>query len=59
MFLQSTVCEKIMETLGQNAMEADQRKVVTISMDSFYKTLTPEQREKAFKGQYNFDHPGK
>ena len=47
-----------MEKLGQLTVDMKQRKVVTISMDSFYKELTPEQQEKASKGHYNFDHPG-
>jgi hypothetical protein len=34
------------------------RWVVLMSMDSFYKALTPEQKELAAKGEYNFDHPG-
>ena len=29
------------------------------SQDRFYKVLTPEQKAKALKGQYNFDHPGR
>uniref|UniRef100_A0A8C8B4S8 Uridine-cytidine kinase n=1 Tax=Otus sunia TaxID=257818 RepID=A0A8C8B4S8_9STRI len=53
----STVCEKIMELLGQNAVERRQRKVLILSQDSFYKVLTAEQKAKALKGQYNFDHP--
>ncbi|KAL2298083.1 hypothetical protein Nmel_017044, partial [Mimus melanotis] len=55
---QSTVCEKIMELLGQNEVEQRQRKVLILSQDSFYKVLTAEQQAKALKGQYNFDHPG-
>ncbi|CCG81185.1 Uridine kinase [Taphrina deformans PYCC 5710] len=31
--------------------------VVVISLDSFYKVLTKEQSELAFKSQYDFDHP--
>lgn len=31
--------------------------VVIISLDSFYKVLNDEQRERARKGEYNFDHP--
>jgi len=56
---QSTVCAKIMELLGQNKVDHRQRKVAIISQDSFYRVLTPEQKAKALKGQYNFDHPGK
>ena len=32
--------------------------VSVLSMDSFYKVLTPAQHEKAAKNEYNFDHPG-
>lgn len=48
-----------MELLGQNEVDHRQRKVVILSQDRFYKVLTPEQKAKALKGQYNFDHPGK
>lgn len=58
LFLQSSVCEKIMELLGQNKIDHHQRQVVILSQDSFYKVLTPEQKAKAQKGQFNFDHPG-
>ncbi|XP_065734867.1 uridine-cytidine kinase 1 isoform X1 [Phocoena phocoena] len=54
---QSTVCEKIMELLGQNEVDHRQRKLVILSQDRFYKVLTTEQKAKALKGQYNFDHP--
>ncbi|KAF6719710.1 Uridine-cytidine kinase 2-B [Oryzias melastigma] len=53
----SSVCEKIMELLGQNKIDHHQRQVVILSQDSFYRVLTPEQKAKALKGQYNFDHP--
>lgn len=56
--LQSSVCEKIMELLGQNKIDHHQRQVAILSQDSFYKVLTPEQKAKALKGQFNFDHPG-
>lgn len=56
--LQSSVCAKIMEMLGQNKIDHRQRQVATLSQDSFYKVLTPEQKAKAVKGQFNFDHPG-
>lgn len=48
-----------MELLGQNKVDHNQRKVTIVSQDSFYHVLTPEQKAKALKGQYNFDHPGK
>ncbi|XP_062867739.1 uridine-cytidine kinase 1 [Trichomycterus rosablanca] len=53
----STVCAKIMELLGQNKVDHHQRKVTIVSQDSFYRVLTTEQKAKALKGQYNFDHP--
>ncbi|KAK2841155.1 hypothetical protein Q7C36_012734 [Tachysurus vachellii] len=53
----SSVCGKIMELLGQNKIDHHQRQVAILSQDSFYKVLTPEQKAKALKGQFNFDHP--
>ena len=55
---QSSVCGKILELLGQNKIDHHQRQVAILSQDSFYKVLTPEQKAKALKGQFNFDHPG-
>ncbi|XP_071820830.1 uridine-cytidine kinase 2-like [Apostichopus japonicus] len=46
----STVCEKIVEAVGQT----EQRKICIISQDSFYRDLS--QQEQA-KGTINFDHP--
>ncbi|XP_021564322.1 uridine-cytidine kinase 1 isoform X2 [Carlito syrichta] len=46
-----------MELLGQNEVDHRQRKLVILSQDRFYKVLTTEQKAKALKGQYNFDHP--
>ncbi|RKP07840.1 uridine kinase family-domain-containing protein [Thamnocephalis sphaerospora] len=31
--------------------------VIIVSMDSFYKSLTPEQKERAYQSMHNFDHP--
>ncbi|XP_066547908.1 uridine-cytidine kinase 2-A isoform X2 [Amia ocellicauda] len=53
----SSVCGKIMELLGQNEIDHHQRQVAILSQDSFYRVLTPEQKAKALKGQFNFDHP--
>ncbi|XP_011632546.1 probable uridine-cytidine kinase isoform X2 [Pogonomyrmex barbatus] len=53
----STVCKRIMEKLGQVDMDHQQRRVVCISQDSFYRDLTSAEKLKAEKGQYNFDHP--
>ncbi|XP_056379574.1 uridine-cytidine kinase 2 [Hyla sarda] len=53
----SSVCSKIVQLLGQNEVDHHQKQVVMISQDSFYRILTPEQKSKALKGQFNFDHP--
>ncbi|KAF3691326.1 Uridine-cytidine kinase 2-A [Channa argus] len=53
----SSVCSKIMELLGQNEIDHHQRQVAILSQDSFYRVLTAEQKAKAVKGQFNFDHP--
>ncbi|XP_041647485.1 uridine-cytidine kinase 2-A [Cheilinus undulatus] len=53
----SSVCSKIMELLGQNEIDHHQRQVAILSQDSFYRVLTPEQKAKALKSQFNFDHP--
>ncbi|XP_011340130.1 probable uridine-cytidine kinase isoform X2 [Ooceraea biroi] len=53
----STVCKRIMEKLGQVDMDHQQRRVVCISQDSFYRDLTAAEKIRAEKGQYNFDHP--
>ncbi|CAL8309465.1 unnamed protein product [Lota lota] len=53
----SSVCSKIMELLGQNKIDHHHRQVVILSLDSFYRVLTPEQKARALKGQFNFDHP--
>ncbi|XP_029939058.1 uridine-cytidine kinase 2-A [Salarias fasciatus] len=53
----SSVCSKIMEVLGQNEIDHHHRQVAILSQDSFYKVLTSEQKAKALKGQFNFDHP--
>ncbi len=55
---QSSVCSKIMEQLGQNDVDEDHKQVHIISMESFYKPLSEEQRKLAVKGKQNFDHPG-
>lgn len=47
-----------MELLGQNEIDHHKRQVAILSQDCFYRVLTPEQKAKALKGQFNFDHPG-
>ena len=53
------MCRKILEAVvGNDSVSGIERKVVTLSQDSFYKELTQSNRELANKGLYNFDHPG-
>ncbi|XP_042320513.1 uridine-cytidine kinase 2 isoform X2 [Sceloporus undulatus] len=53
----SSVCAKIVQLLGQNDVDHHHKQVVILSQDSFYRILTTEQKAKALKGQFNFDHP--
>ncbi|XP_036198474.1 uridine-cytidine kinase 2 isoform X3 [Myotis myotis] len=53
----SSVCAKIVQLLGQNEVDHHHKQVVILSQDSFYRVLTSEQKAKALKGQFNFDHP--
>ena len=46
----TTVAKKIIKNLSIDW-------VTLLSMDSFYKVLSPEQHEAAAKNEYNFDHP--
>eukprot|EP00123_Amoebidium_parasiticum_P021063 comp60933_c0_seq1/m.47879 comp60933_c0_seq1/g.47879 ORF comp60933_c0_seq1/g.47879 comp60933_c0_seq1/m.47879 type:complete len:482 (-) comp60933_c0_seq1:80-1525(-) len=46
----TTVAQAIIEELGV-------RWVVLMSLDSFYKALGPEEKERAHRNKYNFDHP--
>ncbi|XP_072176248.1 uridine-cytidine kinase 2-like [Diadema setosum] len=52
----SSVCERIVEAVGQQKMDCRQRKVAIISMDSFYKDVSDVVNSSAI-GSYNFDHP--
>lgn len=47
----TTVANKIIEALNVPW-------VVLLSMDSFYKVLSPEEQALAANNDYNFDHPG-
>ncbi|KAM3840281.1 uridine-cytidine kinase 2 [Vipera latastei] len=53
----SSVCAKIIQLLGQNEVNHHQKQVVILSQDSFYRVLTTEQKAKALKGHFNFNHP--
>ena len=46
-----------METLGQTDKTDVEKKVVSLSQDSFYKELEPSEIILANKGMFNFDHP--
>jgi len=46
-----------MDHLDQNIVEQKQKQVVIISLESFYRTLTEEEQERANGGTFNFDHP--
>ena len=38
-------------------VNAEEKQVVILSQDSFYRELTPAEAAKAMKGTFNFDHP--
>ncbi|KAG7884267.1 hypothetical protein KL938_002139 [Ogataea parapolymorpha] len=46
----TTVAQKIIEQINEPW-------TVLLSMDNFYKPLTPEQRELAYRNEYDFDTP--
>lgn len=41
---------------GRTRRDYRQKQVVILSQDSFYRAPTSEQKAKALKGQFNFDH---
>lgn len=47
----TSVCEAIVQRVGIEW-------VALVHMDSFYRPLTDEERERASRNEYNFDHPG-
>ena len=68
----STVCSTLVDKLGQSEVpqnllpdflnwfpqvNAEEKQVVILSQDSFYRELTPVEAAKAMKGTFNFDHP--
>jgi len=56
---QSKVCEKIVEALESNSSDKNVRQhVEVISQDCFYRELDDHQKQLAFNGELNFDHPG-
>jgi len=53
----SSVCKLIMDQLGQNEVNNIHKQVVSLSQDSFYRELNPQEILLANKGKFNFDHP--
>jgi len=53
----STVCKRLMETLGQNDKSDVEKKVVSLSQDAFYRELDDNEIILANMGKFNFDHP--
>jgi len=53
----STVCKRLMETLGQTDKSDVEKKVVSLSQDSFYRELNETEIILANMGKFNFDHP--
>ena len=47
-----------MEQLGQEGVDSNQRRVVIISQESFYRELHEVEAQDAKVGNFNFDHPG-
>ena len=56
--VQTSVCRDIVDQLGQLVVNSQQRRVVMVSQDSFYRNLTPTEKAAADRGEFNFDHPG-
>jgi uridine kinase len=52
----STVCKKIIEELEKLNIQ-HKKHVLIISLDSFYKKLSPDELSKAERGEHNLDHP--
>lgn len=53
----TTVCERIIEAVTGHRDFGTERKVISLSQDSFYRELTQSESKKAEKGLFNFDHP--
>ncbi|XP_029636961.1 uridine-cytidine kinase 2 [Octopus sinensis] len=51
----SSVCAKIIDQLRY--LDSNGRQVVIISQDAFYRDLNEDEKKKAIKGEFNFDHP--
>lgn len=54
----STVCQKIVELLGEDEKNnTARRRVEVISQESFYRQLSEKEQQLAEKGMFDFDHP--
>uniref|UniRef100_H2Z258 Uridine-cytidine kinase n=1 Tax=Ciona savignyi TaxID=51511 RepID=H2Z258_CIOSA len=53
----TSVCQKIIELLGESSAIKGAQKVAIISQDNFYKSLSKDEIKLAECCQYNFDHP--
>ena len=53
----STVCKRLMETMGQNHKSDVEKKIVSLSQDSFYREMSDQEIARAERGMFNFDHP--
>ena len=53
----STISKVLMKTMGQNNKSDVEKKIVSLSQDSFYRELTETESILANMGKFNFDHP--
>jgi uridine kinase len=57
----TSVATKIKKRIEERFARFDNRvrdlNIIILSQDNSYKTLTPEEIEKAYNSEYNFDHP--
>jgi len=52
----SSVCKKIIDELSE-LNQANDKHILVISLDSFYKQLTGDELSRAERGDHNLDHP--
>lgn len=58
----SKIKTRIQERFSSNTLNTSKERtgdlnIVILSQDNSYRTLTPEEIEKAYNSEYNFDHP--
>ena len=56
--MQSEVCKKILQDLGQTNVKSEKRQVIILGQESFYRDMNEDEIAQADAGNYNFDHPG-